>query len=97
MTSLSFFDADLHSISINQATLLEFENLSGPKANPSKSSLFCSGVSSRMKTILLDRLQMKEGQLPVRHLGVPLISTKLSTANYKMLIEKITITIFYTL
>jgi hypothetical protein len=40
MTSLSFFDADLHSISINQATLLEFENLSGPKANPYKISLF---------------------------------------------------------
>lgn len=41
---LIFSDASLSSISIIKAALLEFELLSGLKANPSKSSLFCSGV-----------------------------------------------------
>jgi hypothetical protein len=77
---LIFSDADLPSISIIQEDLVEFENLSGLKANPSKSSFFCSGLSSRMKISLLDRLQMQEGHLPVRYFGVPLISTKLSAA-----------------
>lgn len=39
---LIFSDASLSSISIIKAALLEFEMLSGLKANPSKSSLFCS-------------------------------------------------------
>lgn len=56
---------------INQV-LLEFATLSGLQANPSKSTLFCAGISSRVKGLLLDCLKMKEGKLPVRYLGVPL-------------------------
>jgi hypothetical protein len=79
-----------------KAALLEFEKLSGLKANPSKSSssfflfLFWGGISSELKTILLDDLQMEEGKLPVRYLGVPLASSKLFAMDYRVLIEKIT-------
>jgi len=45
---LLFSDANLSTISIIKATLREFELLSGLKANPSKSSLFCSGVSESL-------------------------------------------------
>jgi hypothetical protein len=68
---------------------LEFEHLSGLKANPSKSSFYCFGVSARLKDFLLEDLQMKEGQLPVRYFGVPLISSNLSAADCRMLMEKI--------
>jgi hypothetical protein len=76
-----------------KAALLEFEKLSGLKANPSKSFFFfllvCAGISSRMKTILLDDLQMEEGKLSVLYLGVPLVSSKLSAMDCRVLIEKI--------
>jgi hypothetical protein len=70
--------------------LLEFEVLSNLKANPSKSPLFCFGVSNRLKAFLLEELKMKEGHLPVRYLGVLLISTKLSAEDCQVLLEKIT-------
>jgi hypothetical protein len=85
---LLFCDASIPSISIVKAALLEFERISRLKANPSKSSLFCSSISTRIKDLLLVELQMKEGVLPVRYLGVPLISPRLSAEDCRML-EKI--------
>lgn len=66
---LLFSDASIQSINVVKAVLIEFEKLSGFRANPSKSSFFCSCLSFRMKDLLLDALQMKEGTLPVRYLG----------------------------
>jgi hypothetical protein len=86
---LLFCDASIPSISIVKAALLEFERISGLKANPSKSSFFCSGISVRMKDHLLAELQMMEGVLPVRYLGVPLISSRLSAEDCRMLLERI--------
>jgi hypothetical protein len=86
---LLFSDANLSSISIIKAALRKFELLLGLKANPLKSSLFCSGVLEMIKISLLSELQMGEGHLPVRYLGVPLISSKLSAADCKVLLDKI--------
>jgi hypothetical protein len=69
--------------------LLEFENLSGLKANPDKSSLFCSGASRVVKDHISHCLQIRVGVLPVRYLGVPLISTRLNAADCSVLLEKI--------
>jgi hypothetical protein len=52
--------------------------------------MFCSGISDRLKSLLLDELQMSEGHFPVRYLGVPLISTRLSSSDCQVLLEKIT-------
>jgi hypothetical protein len=87
----SFFpEASLSSINVIKAALMEFEDLSGLKANPSKSSFYCSGISERVKQILLSSMQMKEGKLPVRYLGVLLISSRLSSADCGVLLERIT-------
>lgn len=86
---LLFSDANLSSISVIKAALLEFEGLSGLRANPSKSSFFCPGVLDRPKASLLQELQMREGKLHVRYLGVPLISSKLSAGDCRVLVEKI--------
>jgi hypothetical protein len=87
---LLFSKASLSSINVIKAALMEFEDLSGLKANPSKSSFYCSGISERVKQILLSSMQMKEGKLPVRYLGVPLISSRLSSADCGVLLERIT-------
>ncbi|XP_059434561.1 uncharacterized protein LOC132167566 [Corylus avellana] len=87
---LIFSEASLSSINVIKAALVEFDDLSGLKANPSKSSFYCSGILDRIKQVLLNALQMKEGKLPVRYLGVPLISSRLSYADCGVLLERIT-------
>jgi hypothetical protein len=86
---LIFSDASTHFISILKAALEEFENLSGLQANPEKSTIFCAGISDRRKEILLTDLGMKKGHLPVRYLGVPLISSRLSVSDCSILLDKI--------
>jgi hypothetical protein len=49
-------EASLSSINVIKAALMEFEDLSGLKANPSKSSFYCSRISERVKKILLSSL-----------------------------------------
>ncbi|XP_059442158.1 uncharacterized protein LOC132174537 [Corylus avellana] len=87
---LIFSEASVSSVKVIKAALVEFEELSGLKANPSKSSFYCSGISDRVKNKLLTDLQMKEGNLPVRYLGVPLISSRLSSADCGVLLDRIT-------
>lgn len=58
--------------------LINLEELSGLSPNPGKSSLFTCGVDNNTKDSLLGVLGFKEGSLPVRYLGVPLISSKFS-------------------
>jgi hypothetical protein len=77
-------------VKVIQQVLKEFECLSGLKANPSKSSIFFAGASRRIKHLLLSTMQMKEGVLPIRYLGVPLISSRLIVADCQALIMKIT-------
>jgi hypothetical protein len=57
---LIFSKASLSSINVIKDVLVEFEELSGLKANPSKSSFYCSRISKKVKHTLLNELQMKE-------------------------------------
>jgi hypothetical protein len=43
-----------------------------------------------VKYVLLEELLMKEGHLPVRYLGVPLISSRLSSVDCGTLLDRIT-------
>jgi len=73
LTHLSFAD-DLLIFSAASAAsvqgvlnlLNEFEDLSGLKSNPSKSSVFLAGVAPHEKQKILHLLHMPEGVLPVR-------------------------------
>jgi hypothetical protein len=75
---LIFCAAHVQTIQALKKALQNFEELLGLKANPAKSSAFCSGVSQQEKAWILDCLQMEEGHFPVWYLVVLLISTKLS-------------------
>jgi hypothetical protein len=87
---LIFSEASVRSVVTIQKVLNEFESLSGLKANPEKSTLFCAGVSLSVKAQIINTLKMCEGKLPVRYLGVPLISSRLRAADCDALLEKIT-------
>jgi hypothetical protein len=97
ITHLSFADdllileaADIQSITLIRDALDEFKELFGLSINQSKSEVFCAAVSSSLKSQVLSILNFKVGSLPVRYLGMPLITGKLSYQDCNPLIDKIT-------
>lgn len=96
ITHLSFADdllvfaaANMKSLQYVKDVLQVFAYVSGLHAKPSKSSFFCAGVSTAEKERLLDCWQIKEAHLPVRYVGAPLISSKLSAADCGVLVDLI--------
>jgi hypothetical protein len=86
---LLFSSADLPSIQLIKSVLEEFKDISGLALNPNKSEVFFAAVPGEIKEQILSCLQFKEGNLPVRYLGMPLISGKLTYKNCQPLIDKI--------
>ncbi|GFZ00678.1 hypothetical protein Acr_14g0003130 [Actinidia rufa] len=66
--------ADPHSIAPVKEALDDFFSMSGLKTNLHKSAIFVSGVVNDLREIL----PITIGTLPVKYLGVPLISSRLT-------------------
>ncbi|KAL0328093.1 UNVERIFIED_CONTAM: hypothetical protein Scaly_2241900 [Sesamum calycinum] len=86
---LLFCKADIPSIKVIKDTLSEFAELSGLKVNPTKSQIILSRAVQHERQQILDLLEFQEGCLPVRYLGVPLISSRLTIADCKPIIDKL--------
>lgn len=70
-------------------TLANFATLSGLHANMHKSHAYISGCPPVLKRSLLDILGIPEGALPVRYLGVPLVSSRLRYQDCSPLLDAI--------
>jgi len=97
ITHLSFADdlmlfchADLDSIMVLKSSLDKFSTLSGLTINLAKSSLYLSGIDRTMRIRISDHIGIQEKTLPVRYLGVPLLSTRLTHTDCMPLVERIT-------
>ncbi|GJW65929.1 hypothetical protein Tco_0117813 [Tanacetum coccineum] len=55
----------------------------------SKSTMFCSNLSDAIKNEILGIVLFNVGKLPVRYLGVPLVTRRLSVKDCKSLVEKV--------
>ncbi|PKI42208.1 hypothetical protein CRG98_037388 [Punica granatum] len=66
-----------------------FYNWSGLKLNPEKSEIFMRGINEEGISELVNCSGFKKGTLPVRYLGIPLVSGKLSLKNCDALTERI--------
>ncbi|KAL0348162.1 UNVERIFIED_CONTAM: hypothetical protein Sangu_1044000 [Sesamum angustifolium] len=86
---LLFCKADLPSIQVIKDSLQEFAALSGLQVNPNKSQIILSRAGQQGKQQILYLLGFQEGFLPVKYLGVPLISSRLTMADCKPLIDKL--------
>ncbi|XP_022019073.1 uncharacterized protein LOC110919103 [Helianthus annuus] len=84
-----FANPDLVSIRIMRDALELFTRTSGLNPNLAKSTVFFSNVSAQMKQAICSFLPFQEGELPVKYLGVPLISTKLSSKDCKILVDRV--------
>ncbi|CAN1192276.1 LINE-1 retrotransposable element ORF2 protein [Linum perenne] len=86
---LLFSVASRSAIQSIWSILAQFANVSGLNFNPEKCEIFCGGVTDEIKADI-DMDFFPIGSLPVRYLGVPLITGKLSSADCRSLVDKIT-------
>ena len=87
---LMFCRADKSSLDYMVNAFKKFSEASGLSASQEKSNIYFCGVNEDTARELADSVQMQMGELPFRYLGVPLTSKKLTNAQCKPLVEKIT-------
>ena len=73
--------------------LNRFENFSGLQVNKQKSAIFLAGISDAIRNEMLNITGFSLGRLPMKYLGVPLLSTRLSHYDFQPLIDKIMVRI----
>nr|TKR98083.1 hypothetical protein D5086_0000206310 [Populus alba] len=74
----------------DETAMDSFSKISGLAINHDKSYVFLSGVDPDLRIAITNQLSFKPGTLPVKYLGVPLISTRLTYQNCVALIDRIT-------
>ncbi|VVA90333.1 unnamed protein product [Arabis nemorensis] len=86
---LIFVEGSFESVAGVFTVLSQFEKLSGLAVNISKTSMFCSGVSDEVLDQLRNRFSLFPGSLPIRYLGLPLCSRKLTISDCDPLLQQI--------
>ncbi|KAL0444965.1 UNVERIFIED_CONTAM: hypothetical protein Slati_2219200 [Sesamum latifolium] len=84
-----FSRADVDSVHTFNRGLRIFADLSGLHVNPQKSHLILSQSASDVPDTLLTLLDFREGFLPLRYLGLPLLASRLTIADCRPLLMKI--------
>ncbi|GAV87476.1 hypothetical protein CFOL_v3_30902 [Cephalotus follicularis] len=79
---------DRNSLAFIKDTLEQFYHVSGMAPNLEKSQIFYGNVGPSAKKSITDLIRIKEGTLPVRYLGVPLIATRLGLKECIALVEQ---------
>ncbi|KAL2246963.1 UNVERIFIED_CONTAM: Transposon TX1 uncharacterized protein [Sesamum indicum] len=86
---LLFCRADLDSVRVLKVGLDRFADWSGLRLNIQKSHIIISRSAHERKGQLLSLLGFQEGHLPMRYLGLPLISSRLTISDCQPLLSKI--------
>ncbi|GJV75083.1 putative reverse transcriptase domain, reverse transcriptase zinc-binding domain protein [Tanacetum coccineum] len=84
-----FAHGDVESARVIMDALEEFKLVSGLTPSLPKSMTYFCNVLNHSKVSILQVLLFEEGRLPVKYLGVPLISTRLIYRDRRELIEKV--------
>ena len=69
--------------------LAKFETFSGLQVNKQKSVVFLAGINDNVKATILSMTRISLGSLPMKYLGVALISSRLSHSDCQPLLVKI--------
>ncbi|VFQ67774.1 unnamed protein product [Cuscuta campestris] len=96
ITHLAFADdlmlfsrGDLHSVQVLMDALDHFSRVSGLTLNPTKSNIFLAGKYRDSSHALLALASFPRGQLPVRYLGLPLASQRISESDFAPLFKTV--------
>ncbi|KAL0295349.1 UNVERIFIED_CONTAM: hypothetical protein Sradi_6840200 [Sesamum radiatum] len=85
---LIFCAGTINSVRTIKATLMEFAAMSGLYVNPGKSTIILSKSVRRDRQGIIDLMGFQEGSLPIKYLGVPLTSSRLTTTDCQPLLDK---------
>ncbi|GJX47932.1 RNA-directed DNA polymerase, eukaryota, reverse transcriptase zinc-binding domain protein [Tanacetum coccineum] len=81
---------DITSVNTLKKALDKFSALSGLYPNLGKCIMFCGSLDNDTKDEISNIFPFKKGKLPVRYLGVPLVTKKIGIADCKQLVDKVT-------
>ncbi|GJY29596.1 RNA-directed DNA polymerase, eukaryota, reverse transcriptase zinc-binding domain protein [Tanacetum coccineum] len=84
-----FAHGDPISAKVIMEAMDEFSNASGLNPSLPKSTTYFCNVLNHIKISILQILPFEEGRLPVKYLGVPLVSSRLVFRDCKELIDRI--------
>ena len=84
-----FSKGNATSVQITMDELIKFEAFSGMQVNKQKSVVFLARINDSVKATILNMSGFSLGSLPVKYLGVPLISSRLSHSDCQPLLDKI--------
>ncbi|GJW73852.1 putative reverse transcriptase domain, reverse transcriptase zinc-binding domain protein [Tanacetum coccineum] len=85
-----FCRGELESAKLILDALDEFQKSSGLTPSIPKSTAYFCNVCNHVKQDILSIMPFAEGTLPVKYLGVPLISSRLFNRDCKILVERVT-------
>lgn len=86
---LVFSDGEKSSIEGILQVFKRFEAISGLSISLEKSTMYTVGVQEADRAMILDQFPLDSGMLPVRNLGLPLMTKRMSTSDYSPLIDRI--------
>lgn len=86
---LVFSDGKKQSIEGILKIFKDFAEVSGLRISLEKSTLFMAGVSVRFQEHIMEQYPFDKGSLPVRYLGLPLLTKRMTVTDYTPLLEKI--------
>nr|GEX06939.1 hypothetical protein [Tanacetum cinerariifolium] len=84
-----FLYGNVNSAMVLMDSLEDFKAMSGLVPSIPKSTVFFCNVTNQVKTSILSMMPFNEGKLPVKYLGVPLISSRLIYKDCKVLVENV--------
>ncbi|XP_071688975.1 uncharacterized protein [Rutidosis leptorrhynchoides] len=83
-----FSHANVDYVRVIAESLNEFKLCSGLVPSMTKSTAFFANVSQQLKEVILAILPFEEGKLPVKYLGVPLVSSSLLYRDCRVLVDR---------
>lgn len=86
---LVFTDGTKRSVEGVLRIFKEFESCSGLKISLEKSTLYTAGIAEGTRDDILASFPFSTGSLPVRYLGLPLLTKRMTVNDYLPLVEKV--------
>lgn len=86
---LVFIDGTKRSVEGVLKVFTEFAAISGLQISVEKSTLYVAGISEAVEADILSSFSFSSGELPVRYLGLPLLTKRMTVNDYLPLVGKV--------
>ena len=86
--TIIFMEHDIEKAKNLKLILSAFEHLSGLKINFHKSELFCFGEAQDDVSLYAEIFGCRQGQFPIKYLGIPIHYRRLTNVEWKMVEER---------